>query len=279
MNALVIIGGLAALALAGWIGWISVQSLRQALALNVRPTGSLARMCGRAVALRGRVRVSDPIRTGNGEPCLWRRQIVEERDMSFFGSRHRRSWHTVSDQNQTAGFVLDVGGQPVEVGEPTELQGTASSRDYGEGGWLMGATSRATEEWMPLVEELTVLGKLEERRGGLHVVKDATLGLLWSPRPPGQAATWETVKAVAGFVAIAAIVVGAVWLHQTHGRGLAQERTQNAEPSQRTARMASAMKRVRSVSALADGRDPARSVTSGFSDWVPGSPGIRCRGT
>lgn len=46
-----------------WLGWISVQSLRQAILLRALPSGSAGVMDGQRVALHGQVRIEDPLDT------------------------------------------------------------------------------------------------------------------------------------------------------------------------------------------------------------------------
>jgi hypothetical protein len=199
-NVIVWVVGLVALAGIGWLGWVSVQSLRQAAFLRRVPKGPLRQLVNQPAAFYGRVRVTDPIRDSHGAPCLWSRTVVRERR----GWGRNRRWVTVADETHVAGFVLEAAGDEVDiVDQPTEVQGAESHTEY-DSAWF--ATSSQTSTWLPVLDRVTVLGRVEQRGGRWVLARDATLGLLLSPHSPEHAASTETWKGVGGLVGIAALV-------------------------------------------------------------------------
>jgi hypothetical protein len=202
----------------GWLGWISVQSLRQALLLMSLPPGVVGTLDGQRVAIHGRVRVLEPMVTPGVGSCLWSRTSVKQLDSIASGllSRRRR-WRTISDQSTMARFALVVNGQETEIASPpTEVQGTLTKResDYADllGQLFTDSSYVQIVEWLPVVELATVIGRLERRGECRVVVPDPELGLLLSPHPPDRAARIELLKAFGGLLAVACGIALMIWM-------------------------------------------------------------------
>ena len=71
-------------------------------------------------------------------------------------------------------------------------------------------SERAISEWLPVVPELTVMGRLEFGEEGAMIVPDRKEGLFFSPGTPAQAGRWELMKGWGGIAA--AVVLTAVLL-------------------------------------------------------------------
>ncbi len=194
-----------------WIGWISVQSLRQAALLRravTARTGGL--MWDGPIAVRGPVIVHSPL---NGpEPCLWYRMTQEEHR----GSGKHSRWVRIGFVEQIATFDIECGNMHIRLAqEPTEVQGMERRRNYDRVGFLdslMGDRStRTTEEWLPLHKTITAIGRLRPSELGATLIKDPTLGLLLTPHPPERAASIEALKGIVGFLVIAAGIAVALY--------------------------------------------------------------------
>jgi hypothetical protein len=195
------------------LGWISVQSLVQASLLRSWRRGSLAGLDGRAAALRGRVKVRGVVRIAHIGNCLWFRELVETRS----GYGRRRSWNTESDTQTVADFSLVVGADEVRVaGEPTEIHGKESNSNTESpdvvNRVLGDPDERVTEEWLPVLEDLTIVGRLRRVGGGWEIGRDPVSGLLFATDVPTQAALNETLKGVFGLAGVAAGIGVIVWL-------------------------------------------------------------------
>jgi hypothetical protein len=205
---LVVLGGAGLV----WLGWISIQSLRQALLLRALPPDCAGVMDGRRVAIHGQVRILDPIDTPGVGLCLWSRTIVKQADSVLSGLAFgRRRWRTISDSTAFAGFVLVVNGQETEIGgPPTEVQGTRTKRVADDPDFLdmlMKDNCSMTIEWLPVPPMATVIGRLERRGEARVVVEDPELGLFLTPNAPDDAARLETIKGIGGLLGIAVGVI------------------------------------------------------------------------
>lgn len=205
----VIVGGVCLAVL----GWYSVQSLVQASLLRSWKRVSLTGLNGRAAALRGRVKVREVVRIAHIGNCLWFRELVETRS----GYGRRRSWNTQSDTKTVADFSLVVGNDEVRVaGEPTEIHGKESNSNTESPDFvnrvLGDPDERVTEEWLPVVNDLTIIGRLRRVTGEWKIEPDPVSGLLFSAEVPTQAALKETTKGLLGLAAVAAGIGVIVWL-------------------------------------------------------------------
>ena len=94
VNLLVLILGLAGLT---WLGWISVQSLRQGALLQSLPKGNAGALEGSWLAIHGTVKVLAPLDIPGIGTCLWCRTI--ERELESIGRRvlsgRRSNWRTI----------------------------------------------------------------------------------------------------------------------------------------------------------------------------------------
>lgn len=143
---------------------------------------------GRAVALRGRVRLIEPLaRERLGGELLYHRTLVVQ-------AGHRTS-RTVHSQVETATFGIADGGERVVVvaDEPTCVEGLErrSQRDPAR---LMGLVrERSVDEWLPVPDELTVVGRPREE-GAIVLGRDPALGLLLAPAPAARVALLQALS-------------------------------------------------------------------------------------
>lgn len=209
--------GLVGLGGSGWLGWISVQSFRQGSRLSGLPRSGGSAIEGQTLAARGKVKILAPLTIPDAFPCLWYRERTEELRSRWVRSNWDPSdWQTTSEYARMATFALVLDGMEIEVESlPTEVQGTQSNTDGDDRsliGQLIGeGATRRRVEWLAVRDELTVIGRLERRGERCVLVKDPELGLLLSPHPPDEAGNIETLKAVAGFVAVLLIGAASVW--------------------------------------------------------------------
>jgi hypothetical protein len=209
--------GVAGLGGSGWLGWISVQSFRQGARLSALPRSGGAAVEGETLAARGKVKILAPLTIPGSVPCLWYRERTEELRSRWVRSNWDPSdWRTTSEYARMATFALVLNDMEIEVDSlPTEVQGTQTSCD-GDDRSLIGqvigfGATRRNLEWLPVRDEITVIGRLERRGDRSVLVKDPQLGLLLSPHPPDEAGNIETLKAVAGFVAVLLGGAASVW--------------------------------------------------------------------
>ena len=213
MDWVAIILSVIGVAVAGYVGWISVQSLMQASLLRqASGVGMSGLDSGKPVALYGQTRVLRPLRWGARE-CLW--WHVKHQKYSGWG-RNRR-WRTVDDVVETAQFVLDCGGREVLISDhPTEVQSAHRETQYGVGGFLF-SRERTIAKWLPVLPRVTVLGRLEGQGDNLTMVKSPKVGLLFSPHEPGRAAAQEMMKGIAGLVLVVGLIAAGWYFFQLPG--------------------------------------------------------------
>ncbi len=189
--------GAAALVL---LGISSVQSLIQAALLRRCRTASLAGLAGRSAALCGPVKVRQVLRIAHLGDVLWHREIVKVRS-----ARHE---FTQSDVADKADFSIVVGGEEVRVAEnPTEVQGPGRKSTGDGSGMFAVIRETVIDEWLPVVDELTVVGRLRRTDAGWEIVADPKAGLLFSRHDPARAAFQEYLK---GWLGLAVSVAGFV---------------------------------------------------------------------
>lgn len=180
----------------------SVQSLFQAALLARCRTASLAGLAGRSAALCGPVKVRQILRIAHLGDVLWHREIVQ--------TRRGQTLFTDSNVSDRADFSIVVGGEDVRVADnPTEVQGPGRKSTSDGSGVIAVSRQTVIDEWLPIVDELTVVGRLRRTDAGWEIVGDAKTGLLFSRNDPKRAAFLESLKgwlgiagAVAGFVAM-----------------------------------------------------------------------------
>jgi hypothetical protein len=215
-----------------WLGWISVQSLRQAMLLGSLPPGILGVQDGQRVALHGKVKVYRPVKT-SGIQSLWCRVTQSQADSAALSVvfRSRRRWRTVFDQAEMATFSLIEKDEEIPVEDlPTEVQGTQTVTESDSGDLLDQVFSRGTitkTEWLPMLEEATAVGRIERRGEGRVLVKDPDLGLLLSPHPASYAARIEYLK---GGFGLAGVLAGLVVLFVLAGALNAKKTTRDLPP-------------------------------------------------
>jgi hypothetical protein len=204
-----------------WLGSISLQSLRQAQRLRSL-TRFIARGApGEGVAVHGTVKILQPLDVRGIGPCLWYRLHEEELESPAWRLvSRRRYWHTTQDSSRIATFTVTVGGEEVEVADPpTEVKGPRRATDYESAGCLGPFFSetdyRMTQHWLPFSAEVTVVGRLGDRR---VLVRDPAPGLLLSPDPADVAANAEAMKGWAGMAGVVAGACALPWLLLRKGR-------------------------------------------------------------
>ena len=189
------------------LGWWSVQSLLQARLLSRWRHPSLDGLSGRRVALRGEVRVREPLRLSPIGDCLWHREIVKVR-------RGKSTW-TESDIAENAGFSIVVDGREFRVPDlPTEVHGGKSlsgGEDWGLSHLAFGDRRSWTHRWLPVVDHLTVVGQARRTGAQWEVVKDPVAGLLFTVHPPAKAALQEAVKGGFGLAGALAGLAVVIW--------------------------------------------------------------------
>lgn len=194
-----------------YFAWVSLQSLLQArLLFRVRELSRGPGPDGRT-ALRGRLRVTEPLRLHGVGSVLWRKATHQV----LVRSGKNRRWKTVHEEVDVAAFVVTASGRDVSLAEPpTEVQATQSRTDYDEpGGCLGGHERRVRLEWLPVTPSLTAVGRLEGRDGAWRLARDNKVGLLLSPRDPESAAWVEVGKGLAGLAAVTALTAFGLWLY------------------------------------------------------------------
>lgn len=191
-----------------YLAWWSVQNLIQAELLGRCRTVSLAGLVGQPAALRGPVRVHQVLRIAHLGDVLWHREIIKVAT--------GKGEHTRADTAEMGDFSIVVGGEEVRVAEkPTEVQGAASktTRDKAEvGDFIFGHDETVIDEWLPLLEELTVVGLVRRNGTGWEIVADSKAGLLLSRHDPGRAALQEKIKGWLGLAGAVAALGVLAWL-------------------------------------------------------------------
>src|SRR5262245_4832060 len=137
------------------IGWWSVRNLMQARLLARWRHPSLDGLDGRRVALLGEVRLRNPLRLSPLGDCLWHREITRV--------YQRTSWRTESDVSEMADFSVMVDGREFRIPHmPTEVHGGKSLRGSEDGNpWHLLFGGRGwIQEWLPVVQHLTVVGRV-----------------------------------------------------------------------------------------------------------------------
>lgn len=161
---------------------------------------------GRKVALYGDVRIQDPLRMPVGD-CLWHREIVKVGE--------GRSRRTVSDVSQMAGFSLVVEGREFRVADlPTEVHGGNSSSGIDDFEWsqvLSGGRERYRNLWLPVVNQLTVVGQIRRTGNRWEIAKDPVAGMLFTSEHPARTALREYVKGGLGLAAAVAALALVIW--------------------------------------------------------------------
>ena len=195
------------------LGWTSVQSLIQAHLLGSCRRASLAGLVGRSAALRGRVLMREVVRIAHIGDCLWHRETIKARDSDG-------DWRTQCVTSNLADFSIAIGGEEVRVAkEPTEVQGAASKSVVEKAGFVDGffgdTDEQVVDEWLPVLEEITVVGKVQRAGSGWELVPDGKAGLLFSAYDPGHAALRESIKGWLGLAGVAAGIAALIWLYVT----------------------------------------------------------------
>ncbi|HKS16519.1 MAG TPA: hypothetical protein VJU16_04350, partial [Planctomycetota bacterium] len=109
-----------------------------------------------------------------------RRYIVQHKHSSM---------ETLSDDSQKAEFSLVVEGSECVITDlPTQVYGGRYRR-------VAHGDRFIHTYWLPLVDHLTVLGRVRQKGSGWEMVKDPKVGLVYSIHPAERTALREIVKA------------------------------------------------------------------------------------
>ena len=180
------------------LAWSSVQSLLQARLLGRCRNASLAGLHGCAAAIRGPVRVRQVLRIAHLGDVLWHREIVK--------ATRGQTVMIDSDIADKADFSIVVGGEEVRVAEtPTEVQGPATKTSRDGSGKFSLSREEVIDEWLPVLDELTAVGRLRHGEAGWEIGADPKAGLFLSIRDPKEAAWRESLK---GWLGLAGAVAG-----------------------------------------------------------------------
>lgn len=173
--------------------WKSVLCLIRARRLLRWRRPSLEGLDDQPAALRGEVRVGDPLHTPAIGDCLWHRQVTQVHTVSSKSA----STKTVSDISDKAVFSIVIEGLDFIVKDlPTRVYGAHYRRTHGGNRSFMSY-------WLPVVGYLTVLGKVRQKGSRWEIVKDPKLGLIYSIHAPERTAMRELVKAGLGLAVVA----------------------------------------------------------------------------
>jgi hypothetical protein len=184
--------GLGALSLLAWKGVRCFIRARQLLRWR-RP--SLKGLDDQLAALRGEVRVNRPLDLKGVGPCLWHRRIVKAQT----GGKHTQSV-TVSDISKMAEFSIVIEEREYVVKDPpTHVYGAHQQ-------W----TRSFMTYWLPVVDYLTVLGRVRQKESRGQIVSDPKVGLVFSTHPAEHTALRELVK---GGVVMTIVVAGLLTLY------------------------------------------------------------------
>jgi hypothetical protein len=178
---------------------------------------SLAGLSGRAAALRGPVQVHTALRIAHLGDVLWHREIVR---YSGGLAGAKSPWLKDGDTADMADFSILVGGEEVRVVDPpTEVQGKAVKSVMEKSGVVAGLVGamdeRVTDEWLPILRELTVVGRLRHGGCGWEIGADGKAGLMFSIHDPAGAAMRERLK---GWLGIGVSLIGLATLAVTYSR-------------------------------------------------------------
>ena len=96
---------------------------------------------------------------------------------------------TLSDSSQKAEFAIVIEGLECVIADlPTQVYGAIARRGHS------GDRSVYTY-WLPVVDYLTVLGRVRQKDSRWEIVKDPKIGLIYSKFPAEHTAFRELVKA------------------------------------------------------------------------------------
>ncbi len=190
---LVVAIGVGALSLPAWS---CVRCLIQARLLLRWRRPSIKGLDGQPATLRGEVRVSDPLHLRAIGDCLWHRQVMQ---VHTIGPKGTSTTRTQSDISDKAVFSIVVEGSEFIVNDlPTRVYGAHYRKTYGGNRSFMSY-------WLPVVDNLTVLGRVRQKGSRWEIVKDSTVGLVYSIHPAEVTAFRELVKAG---LSLAVVAVG-----------------------------------------------------------------------
>lgn len=175
------------------LAWKSLRCLIQARQLLRWRRPSLKGLDGQPAALRGEVRVSDTLNIWTVGDCLWHRQVVTVHVVQGKSSYTK----TVSDHSDKAAFSIFIEGREYFVQDlPTRVYGAHYRRTYGGDRSFMS-------HWLPVLDYLTVLGRVRQKGSRWEIVQDPKLGLIYSIHPAERTALRELVKAGIGLTGVA----------------------------------------------------------------------------
>lgn len=187
--------------------WAQAQA-----ASNVKEMNELSNCIDQVVTVRGNVSPEKPVSEPEaGVPeCLWynvsweelieRTEIEthydEEDDETEIEVEHRHEWRTTESESDETDFELETDAGSVWIDNSgAEVKGTKSifkKISYDE---------RITGSYLPLIDILTVLGRVtKDENGELMITKDSKTGLLITPQTPDQVASSEKTKAIVSIV-------------------------------------------------------------------------------
>ncbi len=208
MHVVVIFIILVVAAVAGYLVYYSVQSLKQAAVLsNPLPLSMLKDRLDTPVAVHGRPELAAGQSGPIGFPVLW----YKRQDQEYRRSGKHGGWRTLNTTFKTYDFYVHFpdGGRVVVSGAPTEVHGSQTRTDGG-GFFAHHGMRRTIHTWLSVRPALTVMGMLALMDSGATVTPCKSLGMVFTTSEPGKAAFVERMKGVSGLIASAVMAAGAV---------------------------------------------------------------------
>ena len=137
-------------------------------------------------SIRGTVRVKQPLKVSDLGNCLWHREVTQTHTPGGKGTTITK---TVSDIAKKARFSIVIDGREFLVAdEPTLVYGARARRNF-------GGDRTVRTYWIPVLEYLTILGRVRQRGEGYSILKDPKVGLIYSVHPAEHTAHREFAKA------------------------------------------------------------------------------------
>jgi len=192
----------------GFMGYYSIQSLRQASVLGRPvPLDRLRQHMDEPVAVHGQPELRSGQAGPFGFPVLW----YQQKNQEYYRRGKSSGWRTTSTRERHFDFYLHYpdGGRVYVSGKPSEVHG-GHSRTDGGGFFAYHGQRRTIYKWLPVAPSLTVLGRLALSKQGATILRDKSVGLLWTTAPPASAAMTERLKGWGGLGLCAALVATAV---------------------------------------------------------------------
>jgi hypothetical protein len=149
--------------------------------------------------------VRNPVKPKTIGDCLWHREVVRQH---VVGSK-TSSMKTLTDTSHKAEFSIVIEGQECVIADrPTQVYGAHYLRTSSGDRYIH-------THWLPVVDYLTVLGRVLQKGSRWEIVQDPKVGLIYSIHAAERTALREVVMAAlclalvgAGILAFYLILAG-----------------------------------------------------------------------